>query len=120
MFITELSIRRPVVSWVMSLILIIFGIFVFFVQLNSKNENIIDVLTVKDQVNLTDLSFFLKDESGSTYVGGNGFGDIGMQMMGEEASGINILYNGENEDLKSRAEEISNDDGSTYPVKYLD
>ncbi len=30
MFITEVSIRRPVVSWVMSLILIVFGIFVFW------------------------------------------------------------------------------------------
>ncbi len=30
MFITELSIRRPTVSWVMSLILIIFGLFVFW------------------------------------------------------------------------------------------
>ncbi len=30
MFITELSIKRPAVSWVMSLILIIFGIFVFW------------------------------------------------------------------------------------------
>ena len=30
MYITEVSIRRPVVSWVMSLILIIFGIFVFW------------------------------------------------------------------------------------------
>ncbi len=30
MFLTEVSIRRPVVSWVLSLILIIFGIFVFW------------------------------------------------------------------------------------------
>ena len=30
MYITELSIRRPVVSWVLSLILIVFGIFVFW------------------------------------------------------------------------------------------
>ena len=30
MFITDLSIRRPVVSWVMSLILVLFGIFVFW------------------------------------------------------------------------------------------
>ena len=30
MFITELSIKRPTVSWVMSLILIIFGLFVFW------------------------------------------------------------------------------------------
>ena len=29
MYITEVSIRRPVVSWVMSLILVVFGIFVF-------------------------------------------------------------------------------------------
>ena len=29
MFITDISIRRPVVAWVMSLILIVFGIFVF-------------------------------------------------------------------------------------------
>ena len=29
MYITEVSIKRPVVAWVMSLILIIFGIFVF-------------------------------------------------------------------------------------------
>ena len=30
MYITEVSIRRPVVSWVMSLILVLFGIFVFW------------------------------------------------------------------------------------------
>ena len=29
MFITEIIIRRPVVAWVMSLVLIVFGIFVF-------------------------------------------------------------------------------------------
>ena len=29
MFITEVSIKRPVVAWVMSIILIIFGVFVF-------------------------------------------------------------------------------------------
>ena len=34
MFITELSIKRPAVSWVMSLILIIFGLFVF--EITSK------------------------------------------------------------------------------------
>ena len=30
MFITELSIKRPTISWVMSLILIVFGLFVFW------------------------------------------------------------------------------------------
>ena len=29
MYITELSIRRPVVAWVLSLILIVFGLFVY-------------------------------------------------------------------------------------------
>ena len=96
---------------------------VFFVQLNSKNEYTINVVKVKDQVNLTDLNFFLKDESGSTYVGGNGFGSIGMMMWPpgtEDSSGIDMFYDGDNENLKARAEEIKNDDGSTYPVKYLD
>ena len=35
MFITELSIKRPAVSWVMSLILIIFGLFVFWKLFHS-------------------------------------------------------------------------------------
>ena len=30
MYLTEVSIRRPVVSWVLSLILILFGAFVFW------------------------------------------------------------------------------------------
>ena len=30
MYITDVSIRRPVVAWVMSLILVLFGIFVFW------------------------------------------------------------------------------------------
>ena len=30
MFITDLSIRRPVVAWVMSIILVVFGVFVFW------------------------------------------------------------------------------------------
>ena len=30
MYITEVSIRRPVVAWVLSLILIVFGFFVFW------------------------------------------------------------------------------------------
>ena len=36
MFITELSIKRPAVSWVMSLILIIFGLFVYIILKSSK------------------------------------------------------------------------------------
>ena len=51
----------------------------FYVQVSSKNEYYIDVIRAKEQLDLTDLSFFLRD-SGNTYVGGNGFGQIGMKM----------------------------------------
>ena len=30
MYLTEVSIRRPVVSWVLSIILVVFGVFVFW------------------------------------------------------------------------------------------
>ena len=90
----------------------------FYVTQDSNNVYYVDVLKVKEPVNLTNLSFYLRDESGSTYVGGNGFGDIGMKMRGGEAHGIDTFYSGDNENLKTRAEVIENDDGSTYPVKY--
>ena len=92
----------------------------FFVSQDSTNVYYATIVKAKEKVNLTDLSFFLRDESGSTYVGGNGFGDIGMKMRGEEAHGIETFYGGDNENLKARAEKIENDDGSTYPVKYSD
>ena len=40
MFITELSIKRPTVSWVMSLILVIFGLFVFWKLLRELPNGI--------------------------------------------------------------------------------
>ena len=93
---------------------------IFFVTLDSNNVYYANVVTVKEKVDLTDLSFYLRDETGSTYVGGNGFGDIGMKMRDVEAHGIETFYGGDNENLKARAEEIEKDDGSTYPVKYSD
>ncbi|MEC8447158.1 MAG: clostripain-related cysteine peptidase [Candidatus Thermoplasmatota archaeon] len=93
---------------------------IFNVTQDSNNVYYVIVLKVKEKVDLTDLSFYLRDETGSTYVGGNGFGDIGMKMRGEEAHGIDTSYSGNNENLKNRAEVIENDDGSTYPVKYSD
>ena len=92
----------------------------FFVTINSVNQYFVNVIKVKDQLNLTDLSFFLRDSSGGTYVGGNGFGQIGMEMMGDELIGIDADYGGNDENFKARAKEINDDDGSTYPVKFFD
>ena len=83
---------------------------VFYVQINSVNEYFVNVIKAKEQLDLTDLSFFLRDSSGSTYVGGNGFGQIGMKMLGDEPIGIDAEYSGDDEIFKARAEEI-NDDG---------
>ena len=60
------------------------------------------------------------DETGSTYVGGNGFGEIAMQIQGGTIQGIDTGYSGDNETLENRANEISNDDGSGYPVHFSD
>ena len=70
---------------------------------------------------LSDYSYFLKDDSGSTYVGGNGFGEIAMQVMGGEFHGIDMNYNGPSQGgLISRAQNITEDDGTVFPVHFFD
>ena len=80
----------------------------------------LEVTTVNRPVVLEDFSFFLTDGSGSTYVGGNGFGEIAMQFWGGEEAGIDMNYNGGDEIFQSRATNISTDDGSEFPVKFSD
>ena len=64
---------------------------------------------------------FLRDDSGSTYVGGNGFGEIAMQVMGGEFHGIDMNYNGPSQGgLISRAQNITEDDGTVFPVHFFD
>ena len=92
----------------------------FIVEQSSGGEYFITVIQVSEQKDLTDFSFFLKDETGSTYVGGNGFGEIAMQKIAGEEHGINTLYGGDDDQLKSRATNISNDDGTDYPVHFSD
>ena len=65
-------------------------------------------------------TYFLKDDTGSTYVGGNGFGEIAMQIVGGEEHGIDTSYTGDDDQLKSRATNVSDDDGSVYPVHFSD
>ena len=71
---------------------------------------------------LSDVNFFLKDDTGTTYAGGNGFGEVAMQFQGGIEMGIETSYSwyGENTDLVARAQAIANDDGSDYPVHFMD
>ena len=91
-----------------------------FVTEDSAGVYHVEVIKVSRQAPLEDFMFFLKNQSGSTYVGGNGFGGVGMQIQGGEEMGIDMTYNGDNEILQSRANEIKNDDGSLYPVHFSD
>ncbi len=92
-----------------------------FNEKGSENDYIAQVVKAKNQVDLTELSFFLRDSLGNTYVGGNGFGNVGMKMIGGEPHGIDAYYDGDDENFKARAEEINDDgDGGTYPVKFFD
>ena len=92
----------------------------FFVSQDSANVYHVEVIKVSRQAPLEDFSFFLRDGSGSTYVGGNGFGKVGMLWMGGQEQGIDMTYSGDDAALESRAANISNDDGSTFPVHFSD
>ena len=78
------------------------------------------MIKVSKQEDLAGFSFFLKDGSGSTYVGGDGFGEIAMQISGGKEAGIDITYDGDDEVLQNRAANVSADDGSEFPVHFSD
>jgi len=92
----------------------------FFVSQDSANVYHVEVIKVSKQEDLTGFSFFLQDGSGSTYVGGNGFGEIAMQFQGGEEMGIDMAYSGDDEQLSNRATNVSDDDGSEFPVHFSD
>ena len=93
----------------------------FFVSQDSANVYHVEVIKVSRQAPLEDFSFFLRDPSGSTYVAGsNGFGKVGMLWMGGEEQGIDMTYNGGDPALENRADNISSDDGSMFPVHFSD
>ncbi len=62
MFITELSIKRPAVSWVMSLILIVFGLFVFWKLPVRELPNGIQPPVVQVQVNYNSAAASIIDQ----------------------------------------------------------
>ena len=92
----------------------------FFVQEDSSGVYHVDVIKVSKQEDLAGFSFYLKDTSGSTYVGGNGFGEIAMQNISGELHGIETYYDGDDDGLKDRATNIGNDNGTVWPVHFSD
>ena len=93
----------------------------FFVQEGSDGVYHVDVIKVSKQENLAAFSFYLKDDTGSTYVGsGHGFGEVAMQIIGGEEHGIDMAYDGGDEQLDRRAANVSDDDGSAFPVHFND
>ena len=92
----------------------------FFVEESSSGVYHVEVIKVSKQEDLAGFSYFLKDDTGSTFVGGNGFGEIAMQIVGGEEHGIDTSYTGDDDQLKSRATNVSDDDGSVYPVHFSD
>ena len=92
----------------------------FFVQEDSSGVYHVDVIKVSKQEDLAGFSFYLKDSSGSTYVGGNGFGEVALQNINGELHGIETYYDGDDDGLKDRATNISNDNGTVWPVHFID
>ena len=92
----------------------------FFVEKNSGGKWHVEVIKVSKQEDLAGFSYFLKDETGSTHVGGNGFGEVAMQIVGGEEHGIEVSYQGDDEQLQSRSNNVSADDGTDYPVNFAD
>ena len=93
----------------------------FFVQEGSDGIYHVDVIKVSKQENLAAFSFYLKDDTGSTYVGsGHGFGEVAMQIIGGEEHGIDMAYDGGDEQLQDRATNVLNDDGTDFPVHFSD
>jgi len=94
----------------------------FWVEEDSNNVYHVEIVKVSKQEDLESFSFYLKDDSGSTYTGHAyaGFGEIAMQIIDGEEKGIDMNYGGDDERLKSRASNVSNDDGSEFPVHFSD
>ena len=94
----------------------------FWVEEDSDGVYHVEVITVSEQYDLSDYSFFLKDGSGSTYTGAAqaGFGEIAMQYKDGEEKGIDMNYGGDDEGLQSRAANVSADNGEDFPVHFSD
>ena len=95
----------------------------FMVEESSSGVYYATVIKVSILKDLDEFKYFLKDDSsdfGKTYTGGNGWGEIAMQNISGELHGIDMSYNGDDVGLQNRTDQVSNDDGSNYPVHFSD
>ena len=92
----------------------------FFVEESSGGYWDVELIKVSKQEDLAGFSYFLKDSEDTTWVGGNGFGEVAMQKINGELHGIDMSYNGGDNELQQRADTVNNDDGSEYPVHFSD
>ena len=94
----------------------------FWVEEDSNGVYHVEVRKVTKQEDLEGFSFYLKDGGGSTYTGHSnaGFGEVAMQYKDGEEKGIDSCYDGDDQSLENRATNVSNDDGSVYPVHFCD
>lgn len=92
----------------------------FWVEESSNGIYYAEVIRVSKEEDLISFSFFLKDAEGSTYGGGNGFGEIAMQKINSELYGIDVNYNGNDDELQQRSDNVNDDDGTDYPVHFSD
>ena len=77
------------------------------VNKTSEGYYIIEVIAISERHNLSSYSWYLLDNMWNTYDSGNIYG-------------INMNYSGDDEVLQNRSINISNDDGSEFPVHFLD
>ena len=96
MFITELSIKRPTVSWVMSLILIVFGLFVFWKLPVRELPNGIQPPVVQIQVDYKSAAASIVDQEVTQVVEDVIGGAEGIKNLDEILSveGFDILFIG--------------------------
>ncbi len=109
MLITELSIKRPAVSWVMSLILIVFGLFVFWKLPVRELPNGIQPPVVQVQVNYSSASASIVDQEVTQVVedvigGAEGIKNIDSKSENGRST-INIEFD-TNIDLDNAANDI--------------
>ena len=92
----------------------------FFVEKHSGGYWVADVIKVSKQEDLAGFSFYLKNNQGNVHVGGNGFGEIAMQRISGELYGIEVSYDGDDDELEQRSDDVYYDDGYNYPVHFSD
>ena len=109
MFISELSIKRPAVSWVMSLILIVFGLFVFWKLPVRELPNGIQPPVVQVQINYNSAAAAIVDQEVTQVVedvigGAEGIKNIDSKSENGRST-INVIFD-TNIDLDNAANDI--------------